>query len=391
MTYLDHAATTPLRPEAAAALIDALGRVGNASSLHSAGRSARRTVEESRERIAAALGAEPYDVLFTSGGTESLNLALKGIAWARRAADPARRVVAVSAVEHHAVLDAAAWLGREGFDVRVLPVDSDGRLDLDAFDALLTDGSDLAVVAVMWANNETGTVQPIAAIAARAAAAGVPLVSDAVQAVGALSLDLRATPVAALALTGHKLGGPLGVGALVLSRTTSCTPLLHGGGQEREVRSGTYDVPSIAGFAAALDVAVAAREVESGRLKTLRDALITGALRVAPSARTNTPTDALPGIAHLTFPGCDGDALLMLLDANGIQCSTGAACAAGVPEPSHVLLAMGRSDSDARSSLRFSLGHSSTRADVDALLAVLPDAVARANAAGTVAAQRRAG
>jgi cysteine desulfurase len=381
MAYLDHAATTPMLPEAVEAVAAALRDTGNPSSLHAAGRKARRLVEESRERVAAAIGATPYEVVFTGGGTEADNLAVKGIYWARRAADLRRRRVLASAVEHHAVVDSVEWLARhEDAEVSWLPVDRYGRVHPDALRAAL--GPDVALVSVMWANNEVGTVQPVAALAAVAAEHGVPFHTDAVQAVGTLPLDAAAAGVDALTLTGHKLGGPVGAGALVLGRNVECAPLLHGGGQEREVRSGTLNTAAIAGLAVATEVAVAARPETSARVAALRDDLVAGVLAVVPDAvLSGDPEDRLPGNAHFAFPGCEGDSLLMLLDARGVECSTGSACSAGVAQPSHVLLAMGLDPGLARGSLRFSLGHSSTRSDVAALLDALPGAVERSRRA----------
>jgi cysteine desulfurase len=391
MAYLDHAATTPMLPEALDAYLATARTVGNASSLHAAGRSARRIVEESRERIAAALGARPSEVVFTGGGTESDNLAVKGIFWARRAADPGRTRVVTSVAEHHAVLDAVHWLAdHEGAAVTWLPVDALGRVDPAALDAALAaHGDELAVVTAMWANNEVGTVQPVGALAAAAAAAGVPLHTDAIQAVGQVPVDFAGSGVAALSVTGHKLGGPVGVGALLLARDAACTPLLHGGGQERDVRSGTLDVPGIAAFAVAVEAAVKRQTEYAAQVGALRDELVVDVLAAVPDAILNgDPVDRLPGNAHLSFPGCEGDALLLLLDAQDIACSTGSACSAGVAQPSHVLLAMGADDARARSSLRFTLGHTSSRADVAALTAALPGAVERARRAGAVKAAR---
>ena len=385
MHYLDHAATTPMLPAAAEAVSAAMRDWGNASSLHASGRRARRAVEESRERIAAAIGVRPYEVVFTGGGTESDNLAVKGILWARRAAAPRRTRVLASAVEHHAVLDAVEWLQRhEGADVTWLPVDRLGRVHPETLAAALAEAGDTAaLVTVMWANNEVGTVQPVRELAAVAAGHGVPFHTDAVQAVGSLPVDVAAAGVDALTLTGHKLGGPVGAGALVLGRDVSCTPLLHGGGQERDVRSGTLHTPGIVGLAVAIDVAVAARPETTARVAALRDDLVAGVLaRVPDAVLAGDPVDRLPGNAHFSFPGCEGDSLLMLLDARGVECSTGSACSAGVAKPSHVLLAMGADADQARGSLRFSLGHSSTRADVAALLDALPPAVERARRAG---------
>ena len=383
MAYLDHAATTPILDEALEAYVATAREVGNPSSLHAAGRCARRKVEEARERVAAALGARPSEVIFTGGGTESDNLAVKGIYWARKGAAGRRppRVVA-SAVEHHAVLDAVEWLERhEGARVTWLPVDEGGRLrPADLANAL---DDDVALVTAMWANNEVGTVQPVAELAALAAARGVPLHTDAVQAVGQVPVDFAASGAAALTLTAHKLGGPFGVGALLLGRDVECIPLLHGGGQERDVRSGTLDAPGIVGFGVAVEAAVKAQQEFAARVGALRDDLVARVREVVPDALYNGhDDDRLAGNAHFSVPGCEGDALLLLLDAQGIACSTGSACSAGVAQPSHVLLAMGADDDRARSSLRFTLGHTSTPADVDALVAALPPAVERARRAG---------
>jgi len=391
MAYLDHAATTPMLDEALEAYVVTAREVGNASSLHAAGRCARRRVEESRERIAAALGARPSEVIFTGGGTESDNLAVKGMFWARRSADPARTRVVASAVEHHAVLDAVGWLARhEGAPVSSLPVDQVARVDPDRLRAELDDhGDEVALVTAMWANNEVGTVQPIAALAEVAAEHGVPLHTDGIQAVGQVPVDFADSGVSALTITGHKLGGPAGVGALLLGRDVPCTPLLHGGGQERDVRSGTLDVPGIVAFAVAVEIAVKTQQDHAVAIAAIRDDLVGRVRQALPDAAYNgDPVDRLPGNAHFSFPGCEGDALLLLLDAQGIACSTGSACSAGVAQPSHVLLAMGADDDRARSSLRFTLGRTSTVADVDALIAALPPAVDRARRAGAIKSAR---
>jgi cysteine desulfurase len=393
MAYLDHAATTPMLPAAMDALTGAVGVTGNPSSLHTAGRRARRAVEESRERLAEALGARPSEVIFTAGGTESDNLAVKGLYWARRDVRPDRKVVLASSVEHHAVMDSAQWLAdHEGATVEWLPVDPYGRVSpADLAEALERHGDTVALASVMWANNEVGTVQPIAELASVAAAAGVPLHTDAVQAVAHQTVDFAASRASALTVTGHKVGGPLGVGALLLGRDVDCTPLLHGGGQERDVRSGTLDTPAIVAFAVAVEAAVAARESEVRRLTALRDALVAGIREQVPDVELNgDPVNRLAGNAHFSFPGCEGDALLMLLDAAGVECSTGSACSAGVAQPSHVLVAMGAGLDRARGSLRFSLGHTSTEADVAALLEAIGPAVARARRAGLAAAARQA-
>ncbi len=382
--YLDHAATTPILPEAVAAMTEHLGRVGNASSLHASGRAARRVVEESRERIARALSCRPGEVVFTSGGTESDNLAIKGLFWSRRAEDPRRVRILSTPIEHHAVLDPLDWLGAEGAKVELVPVDRLGRLDVEEFRAAVeSDPESIALVTVMWANNEVGTVQPVPEVVEIAAAHGIPVHTDAVQALGQLPLDFAAAGVDAMTVTGHKIGGPYGVGALVVRRELQPTALLHGGGQERDIRSGTVDPPAIAGFAVACELAVERQPALAERLVELRDALVSGVRREVPDALYNGdpevgPTHRLPGNAHLEFPGCEGDSLLMLLDARGIECSTGSACDAGVPQASHVLLAMGSSEEYARSSLRFSLGHDSTREDVDALVAAIGPVVERA-------------
>ena len=382
MPYLDHAATTPMRPEAIEAVTAAMAELGNPSSLHGSGRHARRRVEESREQLAATLGARPSEVVFTGGGTESDNLALKGMFWARRDADPRRRRVIVSAVEHHAVLDAAGWLAaHEGAEITWLEVDETGLVARAALRDALAD--DVALVSVMWANNEVGTVEPVRELAEIAHEYGIPFHTDAVQAVGAVPVDFAASGADALTMTGHKLGGPPGAGALLLRRDATPVPLLHGGGQERDVRSGTVNVPGTVGLAAAAAAAVRDRVDESARLATLRSRLIDGVRAVAPDVIVNGhPDDHLPGIAHLSFPGCEGDSLLMLLDARGIECSTGSACSAGVAQPSHVLIAMGAGADCARSSLRFSLGHTSTEADVDAVVDEIGPVVERARRAG---------
>ncbi|REE98949.1 cysteine desulfurase family protein [Thermomonospora umbrina] len=384
MTYLDHAATTPMLPEAVEAMTAELGRLGNPSSLHAVGRRARRAVEESREIIAEAFDARPSEVVFTGGGTEADNLAVKGVHWARRAADPARTRVLVGAVEHHAVLDAARWLGdHEGARVEWIPVDERGRVDPDTLRAMIGAGDDVSLITVMWANNEVGTVQPVAELAAVAREHGIPFHTDAVQAAGQLPVAFAGSGAHALTLSAHKLGGPIGAGVLLLAKGTDPVPVLHGGGQERDVRSGTLATPAIVGMAAAVQVAVARRDEEARRLTALRDSLISRVRAAVPDAVLNgDPVHRLPGNAHLSFPGCEGDALLMLLDARGIECSTGSACSAGVSQPSHVLLAMGAGPERARGSLRFTLGHTSTEADVTALAEAIGPVVERARRAG---------
>jgi cysteine desulfurase len=392
VTYMDHAATTPMLPEVLAAMTEQLGRVGNASSLHASGRAARRAAEQARERLAEALGARPSEVLFTGGGTESDNLAVKGLFWARRQADSRCRRIVVSPAEHHAVLDSVEWLAKhDGAEVTWLPVEPSGRITPAALAEALGDGTDVAVASLMWANNEIGTVSDIAALTAVAHDVGVPVHTDAVQAVGQVPVHFADSGVDALTMTGHKLGGPMGAGVLLLRRDAECTPLLHGGGQERDVRSGTLDVAAIVGLAVATVSAAGTREERAARLAVLRDRLVAGIVDAVPGVQLNgAPLDdrlaggpgRLPGNAHLSFPGAEGDALLMLLDARGIECSTGSACSAGVARPSHVLLATGADADRARSSLRFSLGHTSTEDDVDAVLDVIGPVVERARRAG---------
>ena len=385
--YLDHAATTPMRPEAIAAMTEELAHLGNPSSLHAAGRRARRVVEESREQLAEVFGARPSEVVFTSGGTEADNLAVKGLYWARRdGPDDTRRRVLTTSVEHHAVLDSVRWLEEaQGAEAVWLVVGTDGAVGPDALRAAIAQAPEqVAVVSVMWANNEVGTVQPVRELAAVAHEYGVPFHTDAVQAAAQLPVDFAASGADALTVTGHKLGGPVGVGALILARGVTPVPVLHGGGQERDIRSGTLDTPAIRAFAVAAAVCAKQRAEEAERLAALRDELVRQVLAAVPDAVLNGPPsgpDRLPGNAHFSFPGCEGDALLMLLDANGIACSTGSACTAGVAEPSHVLLAMGADDSRARGSLRFSLGHTSTKHDVDALGLVIREVVDRARRA----------
>ncbi|GAA0687126.1 cysteine desulfurase family protein [Streptomyces cellulosae] len=387
MAYLDHAATTPMLPEAVEALTAHLGVTGNASSLHAAGRRARRTVEEARETLADALGARPSEIVFTSGGTEADNLAVKGLYWARRDADPARTRVLASPVEHHAVLDAVDWLAtHEGATVEYLPVDAHGRVHPDTLrEAIARNPDDVALATVMWANNEIGTILPVAELAAVAAEFGIPLHSDAVQAFGQVPVDFAASGLAAMTVSGHKIGGPYGIGALVLGREHTPVPVLHGGGQERHVRSGTLDVPAIASFSVAGRIAAEERERFAREIGRLRDDLVAAVLEAVPDAILGgdpAPGGRLPANAHFTFPGCEGDSLLLLLDAQGIECSTGSACTAGVAQPSHVLLATGTDPDLARGTLRFSLGHTSTDADVEALAKAIGPAVERARAAG---------
>jgi cysteine desulfurase len=390
--YLDHAATTPMHPAAIEAMVGALATVGNASSLHTSGRAARRRMEEARETLAGLLGARPSEVIFTAGGTESDNLAVKGIYWARRDADPRRRRIVTTPVEHHAVLDAVEWLAEhEGAEITWLPVDADGSVAPESLRAALSTHDDVALISIMWANNEVGTILPIAELAAVAAEFEIPMHSDAIQAVGHIPVAFAESGLSAMSVAAHKFGGPTGIGALVLRRDTACVPILHGGGQERDVRSGTPDVAAAVAMAAAARVAVDGLAETSARVCSLRDRLIAGVQAQIEDVDVNGAggEHRLPGNAHFTFRGCEGDALLMLLDAKGVECSTGSACTAGVAQPSHVLIAMGADPAAARGSLRLSLGHNSTEADVDAALDVLPAAVERARQAALASAGTR--
>lgn len=391
-------------PAAIAAYAQAMAVVGNPSSIHSQGQRARRMLEESREAIAASLGCDPIEVVFTSGGTEAINLAIKGLYWARNdagsravgASRPRPRILAPGG-EHHATIDTIEWLEQaEGARAEWLALDGQGRLHRDALQAALGHDSDaIALLSVIWANNEVGTIQPVEEIAVLAASVGVPLHLDAVAAYGHVPIDFAglrartaagATGLVALSVSAHKIGGPVGIGALVLSRSTSVVPLVHGGGQQRQVRSGTQDVAAAVSFAVAARHASASREAESARLVALRDRLVAGVRAVVPDAQLTGPPiggpDRLPNNAHFVFPGAQGDSLLFLLDAAGVSVSTGSACQAGIPEPSHVVLAMGRSEHDARGSLRMTLGRTTSEADVDAFLAALPTAYAQAFRAG---------
>ncbi|HEY5877397.1 MAG TPA: cysteine desulfurase family protein [Nakamurella sp.] len=400
MTYLDHAATTPVLPEVIAAMSQAMTLTGNASSLHTSGRAARRRVEEARETIAGALGARPSEVIFTSGGTESDNLAVTGIYRARIAADPRRTRILAPAIEHHAVLDVVEHLvAADGAAVTWLEVDDFGRVHADTLAAAIAENpADVALVTVMWANNEVGTVNPVRELAEVAHVHGIPFHTDAVQAVGQLPVDFTHCGADALTVTGHKIGGPTGAGLLLVRRDTPVAPIMFGGGQERAIRSGTPDVAGIVGLAVAVNDAVTHRAERASAQAALRDELIRVVTAQVPDVLLTGDPGAglmdggpsrLPGNAHLRFPGCEGDSLLMLLDAAGIECSTGSACTAGVPRPSHVLLAMGLGEHAARASLRFSLGHTSTASDVAAVADAIGPAVDRSRKAALAGARRR--
>lgn len=385
--YLDHAATTPLRREARDVWLAATESLGNASSIHGAGQAARRLLEDARERLAAVLGCDPIEVVFTSGGTESVNLAIKGLWWGRI---PGADAIVLPDGEHHATLDAVGWLvARDGAQVRPVALDPLGAIPMDAFASTL-EGAALATALV--ANNEVGTLNDAADLALAAAGAGIPLHLDAVSAFGHVPVSFsewRADAsgpagLVALSVSAHKIGGPAGVGALAVARQASLAPLVHGGGQQRGLRAGTQDVAGAAAFATAAELAVAELDAETARLAELRDRLVRGILTTVDGAELLGSADRrLPGNAHILFPGASGETLLFLLDQSGIAVSTGSACQAGVAEPSHVVLALGRTDAEARQVLRFTLGRTSTAVDVEAVLAALPPAVERARAAAS--------
>lgn len=396
--YLDHAATSPLRPEVLAAYTAALPLVGNPSSIHGQGQAARELLEQGRDRIAASLGADGVEVVLTGGGTEAVNLGIKGLFWARqlggRAAGDAgvsRPRILVPTAEHHATIDSVEWLARyEGAVLDWIEVDEFGRIRLDALEAALAVGAhDVALITAIWANNEVGTIQPVAEIVAAAARHGVPVHLDAIAAYGSLPIDFHATGAAALSVSAHKIGGPVGVGALVLARSAKVEPLLHGGNQQR-ARSGTQDAAGASAFGVAAELASARLAEHAAHLAELRDRLVAGIRGTAgrpgiPGATLRgdpDPAGRLPGNAHFTFADCEGDSLLFLLDVAGFSVSTGSACQAGVPEASHVLLAMGLREQDARGALRFTLGPDTTAAEIDALLDALSGVVEQARAAG---------
>ena len=370
--YLDYAATAPMPPAVIDAYLAALRLVGNPASIHSQGQDAKRVLEEAREAVAASLGADRVEVTFTGGGTEAVNLGIKGLFWSRAAVSRNRIIVPMA--EHHATIEAVDWLEQhEGAVVDWIPVDSVGRIDLDVLAEKIA--PDVALITLLMANNEIGTIQPVAEVAELARAHGIPVHVDAIAAYGYLPIDFHALGVAALSVSAHKIGGPVGIGALLIARSTTITPLVHGGSQQRG-RSGTQDAAGAAAFGVAAGLL---REHDS----SLRDRLIAGVLGGVPGAvLRGDPIDRLPGNAHFTFDGCEGDSLLFLLDSAGFSVSTGSACQAGVPEASHVLLALGLDERAARGALRFTLGSGTTVAEVDAVVAALPSVVERARSAG---------
>lgn len=374
--YLDHAATTPMVEEALIVMTAQLARIGNPSSLHTHGRATRKTLEDAREVIAKEVGCLPSEVIFTASGTEANNTALKGLFWQGR--DNGRNIVVISAIEHHAIIDPAHWLQEhEGAEVINIPVNSDGVINLEFLkDLISTRGDEIAVISVMHANNETGVIQPVRAVVD--IAGDIPVHTDAVQSFKKVPLSFSELGVYAMSLSAHKIGGPLGIGALILRRTVEIPALLHGGGQEREIRSGTLNAPSIVGFAAA----ATSKYYEAAHVRALRESFIEGIALNIPGAFINgLHSERLPGIVNVTFPGTQSDTLLLLMDGQRVSCSTGSACSAGVHEASHVLLAMGHTEETAQSSLRFSFGATSTYADCDYVVSVLPDVITRGRAA----------
>ena len=383
--YLDYAATTPLRKEVFDAYVEQLQTLGNPSSVHSSGQAVRRTLEEARESLAKSVDCNRSEVIFTAGGTESNNLAIKGLYWQRSAEDSNRNIIISAATEHHAVIDPIEWLEKhDGAEVVWLPVDYQGQIDLTFLDDfLIRENSKVALVSLMLANNETGVITDIEAVVALANKYQIPVHSDAIAAFGHIPFSFAQSGLAALSISAHKIGGPVGVGALIVSRTTKLVSIIHGGGQERGMRSGTMNVPFAKAFAVAAELAMAELDSEMPRLELLRDRLVSGVKALSSRANhTSSQVKRLPHNAHFTFDGCSGDSLLFLLDQQGVCVSVGSACQAGVNGPSHVLLAMGRTDREAAGCIRMTLGNKSTEADVDAFLSALPKALEGALRAG---------
>jgi cysteine desulfurase len=373
--YVDHAATTPLSPAAFKAITFQLQELGNPSSLHTHGRATRKALEDARDVIAREVGSLPSEVIFTASGTEANNIALKGLWWNGKA--QGKTIVVISAIEHHAILDPAHWLEtHEGAEVILVPVDVHGVINLDFLNDLIAKrGDEIAVISIMHSNNETGVIQPIREVVSMAG--DIPVHTDAVQSFKKVPLSYKELAVTAMTLSAHKVGGPLGIGALILRRAYEIPALLHGGGQEREIRSGTLNAPSIVAFSAA-----ASEQYPTSAVQTLRDNFIAAVHNAIPDAYVNGEASLrLPGIVNVTFPGTQSDTLLLLLDNAHVSASTGSACSAGVHEASHVLLAMGHTEVTAQSSLRFSFGAASTQADVDYVMSVLPGVIATGRAA----------
>jgi len=383
--YLDHAATTPMVAEAISALVDQSTKLGNPSSLHTSGREVRKDVEEAREAIAKFAECAPSEIIFTGSGTEANNSAIKGLFWSAREGNPKRRVIVTSPFEHHAVMDPIDWLAvHEGAEVVHVGVSSDGVVDLDDVKRIIeARAEEIALISIMHSNNEIGTVQPISEIVRIASEKQIAVHSDAVQSFGKVEFSFKNLGLTAATLSAHKIGGPLGIGILILKRGLEITPVLHGGGQERDIRSGTLNAPAIVSFAAAVKKVHSEFLERNNRVRLLKESLKATLNEKVSDIRFNGRSEnSLPGILNVTFPGAPGDALLLLLDAENISTSTGSACSAGVAQPSHVLLSLGLSERDAKSSLRFSLGHTSTDSDVAYLGSVIGKVVERARAAG---------
>jgi cysteine desulfurase len=383
--YLDHAATAPINDAAIAALTEQVKKLGNASSVHNQGRSVRKDVEDARHLLSELVGCNPSEVIFTGSGTEANNLAIKGFYWKAIAADPKRKVIVTSAFEHHAILDPVKWLvEHEGAEQILIPINKTGTIDLDFLKDLISKrGPEIAVISVMHSNNELGSLQPINEVVKLAGS--IPVHTDAVQSFGKVDFNFAELKLTAATISAHKIGGPLGIAALILERGLDLTPILHGGGQEREIRSGTLNAPAIVSFAAAAKSAIENREANFKKVRELRDYFISKLQIAVPDVVINSLSDpALPGIVNATFPGTESDALLLLLDSEGISASAGSACSAGVPRPSHVLLALGISESDADASLRISIGTTNTKEEIDQVIAVFPSVVERARAAFAV-------
>ncbi len=379
--YLDHAATAPINDAAIAALNTQMRKLGNASSVHNPGRAVRKDVEDARHKLSELVNANPSEIIFTGSGTEANNLAIKGFFWQH----PDRNVIVTSAFEHHAILDPVEWLvEHEGAEQVLVPITKAGIIDLDFLENIIaTRGKEIAVISIMHSNNELGSIQPIAEVVK--IAGDIPVHTDAVQSFGKVELDFQKLGVTAATISAHKVGGPLGIAALILRRGLDLTPILHGGGQEREIRSGTLNAPAIVAFAAASEFAISNREDNFARVRELRDYFIVGLKKAVPDVSINSAIDpALPGIVNATFPGTESDALLLLLDSEGISASAGSACSAGVPRPSHVLVALGLSESDADASLRISIGTTNTKAEIDQVLNIMPSVVERARNAFVV-------
>ncbi|MCX8530171.1 MAG: cysteine desulfurase family protein [Rhodoluna sp.] len=384
-TYLDHAATTPIRPEVLTAYTQALTAVGNPSSVHKFGQDARNALEAARESLAESLSANRSEIIFTSGGTESDNLAVKGLYWQRNGEDSTRSVIITAGTEHHGVLDPVYWLAdHQGAEVQLVPVDTRGVFDLDWLEAYLaSNGSRVALISLMWVNNETGVIADMKSITAIAAAHGIPVHSDGVAALGHIPIDFASSGLAALSISAHKIGGPVGAGALLVGRSQKLTSLVHGGGQERGMRSGTMDSAGAAALALAARLSLGELDSETTRLAELAGRLIAAVHDIAPDAVfSRGDAVGLPGTAHFTFPGCSADSMIFLLDAAGVSVSAGSACTAGVNRPSHVLLAMGRTEDEATGALRISMGYTTTAVDIEAFSAAFPSVHAAAKKAG---------